>query len=442
MNPIRVADVEFDSGAGDERLAAVSRDLSATALDVPAILATATSSLSRIRKATWVAVIMNADPGTSRVVAADVDAPAVADYIHTYVAALFEPGRTPTAGLSQQVIESGTAIFNPGVQYDEFVKVRSESGRAFIQANPPPVEVKSVGVLMVPMRVGGATIGTLGMLDWRRDPLLVEADVAWVQAVADRVALSLEHARLVATTHDRLERMDLIRAIALANRYGQDLRLTLRVIVEQVTARLVIDAADILLMSEGGSELVVVASAGFRSPSPPDYRLSVDADMPAPSTARPHVDHLADLDRAGRNPRRSLFAREGFQTVLRVPLHARNKLLGMLEIYNRSLVDWDQDWLDFFEMLGDLAGVAIDYAVLTSPSEAGHRGTGAPQPELSDLETEMLRLIVEGFTNLEISERLHRSANTIKFHVRRILEKTSTSNRTELARRATREGWL
>jgi len=114
----------------------------------------------------------------------------------------------------------------------------------------------------------------------------------------------------------------------------------------------------------------------------------------------------------------------------------------MLEIYNRSLVDWDQDWLDFFGMLGDLSGVAIDYAVLTAPSDAGRRATGAPQPELSELEAEMLRLIVEGFTNGEISERLHRSANTIKFHVRRILEKTGTGNRTELASRATREGWL
>ncbi len=442
MNPIRVADVEFDSNSGGERLAAVSRALGAAALDVPAILATATSSLSRIRKATWVAVIMNPDPGTSRVVAADVDAPAVADYIHTYVAALFEHGRTPTAGLSQQVIESGNAIFNPGVRYDEFVKMLSEQGRAFIQASPPPVEVETVGVLMVPMQVGGATIGTLGMLDWRRDPLLVEADVAWVQAIADRIALSVEHARLVAGTHDRLERMDLMRAIALANRYGQDLRLTLRVIVEQVTARLAVDAADILLVTESGTELVVAASAGFRSPSPPEYRLSVDADIPAQATARPHLDHLADLDRAGRNPRRSLFAREGFQTVLRVPLHARNRLLGMLEIYNRSLVDWDQDWLDFFGMLGDLSGVAIDYAVLTAPSDAGRRATGAPQPELSELEAEMLRLIVEGFTNGEISERLHRSANTIKFHVRRILEKTGTGNRTELASRATREGWL
>jgi DNA-binding CsgD family transcriptional regulator len=436
--------VESDPGVGtgDGRLAALGRDLGVAPLEVTAVLETATSTLSRIRQATWVAVLMNPDPVTSRVVAADVAAPEMAEYVDTYVAALDRDGLAPTVGLSQRVIESGNPIFDPGVGLDELVKMLSDAGRAFWRMNPPPVALDSVGVLIVPMRVGGATIGTLGMMDWRRNPVLVVADMAWVQAVADRVALSLEHARLVANTHDRLERMDLIRAIALANRYGQDLRLTLRVIVEQVTARLAIDAADILLMNEPGNELVMASSAGFRSATRPDYRLSVDTDMPAEATSRPHVDRLADLERAGRNPRRSLYAREGFQTVLRVPLYARNKLLGMLEIYNRSRVEWNQDWLDFFEMLGDLAGVAIDYAVLTTPSDAGRRAPGAPQPELNDLETEMLRLIVEGLTNREISEQLHRSPNTIKFHVRRILEKTGTTNRTELSRRATREGWL
>ena len=55
---------------------------------------------------------------------------------------------------------------------------------------------------------------------------------------------------------------------------------------------------------------------------------------------------------------------------------------------------------------------------------------------------EILRQIVEGLTNRDIAEKMHRSENTIKFHVRRILEKAGAANRTELARRATREGWL
>lgn len=92
---------------------------------------------------------------------------------------------------------------------------------------------------------------------------------------------------------------------------------------------------------------------------------------------------------------------------------------------------------------GGIAGVAIGYAALTAPPDAAEPSrTGEPRPQMSDFELQILRLIVEGFTNREISQQVHRSENTIKFHVRRILEKAEASNRTELARRATREGWL
>jgi DNA-binding NarL/FixJ family response regulator len=50
--------------------------------------------------------------------------------------------------------------------------------------------------------------------------------------------------------------------------------------------------------------------------------------------------------------------------------------------------------------------------------------------------------LVEGLTNREIAARIHLSQNTVKFHVRRLLDKAKTSNRTELTRKATQEGWL
>jgi GAF domain-containing protein len=307
----------------------------------------------------------------------------------------------------------------------------------------PPMPVQSVGVLVVPMRFSGAIIGTLGIFDWHQESDLSEADVALLQPVADLVALSLEHARLVATSRDQVERLAVLGGIALAVRYGQDLRLTLRVVVEQVWSRLRIDAADLLLVSEQGNQLFVAVSAGFHSPALPDYRLAVDPESSDPASSRPHLEYANDPDHMGRSSCKSLFAREGFQTFITVPLHARNKMVGVLEMYNRSTVDWDQDWLDFFEALGGIAAVAIDYAALTSPPDAaGQRRTGIARPDMSDLEVEILRLIVEGFTNRDISQQVHRSENTIKFHVRRILEKAGAANRTELARRATREGWL
>ena len=52
---------------------------------------------------------------------------------------------------------------------------------------------------------------------------------------------------------------------------------------------------------------------------------------------------------------------------------------------------------------------------------------------LSDREVEVLRLLATGLSNQEIGARLHISANTAANHVRRILMKTGTANRTQAA---------
>lgn len=51
---------------------------------------------------------------------------------------------------------------------------------------------------------------------------------------------------------------------------------------------------------------------------------------------------------------------------------------------------------------------------------------------LSRRECEVFRLIVQGFSNLEISGTLYVSESTVKYHVGNILKKTGCSNRTEL----------
>jgi len=52
---------------------------------------------------------------------------------------------------------------------------------------------------------------------------------------------------------------------------------------------------------------------------------------------------------------------------------------------------------------------------------------------LSPREVEVLRLVASGKGNREIAERLFVSPNTIANHVRSILTKTNTANRTEAA---------
>jgi PAS domain S-box-containing protein len=57
---------------------------------------------------------------------------------------------------------------------------------------------------------------------------------------------------------------------------------------------------------------------------------------------------------------------------------------------------------------------------------------------LSDRETEVLRLLTEGYTNAQISELLAVSPNTIKTHINNIFNKLGVNDRTQAAVLATR----
>ena len=59
-------------------------------------------------------------------------------------------------------------------------------------------------------------------------------------------------------------------------------------------------------------------------------------------------------------------------------------------------------------------------------------GDFAAKYNLSAREVEVFALIVEGATNIEISEKLFISINTVKFHMKNILKKTECANRNEL----------
>lgn len=61
---------------------------------------------------------------------------------------------------------------------------------------------------------------------------------------------------------------------------------------------------------------------------------------------------------------------------------------------------------------------------------------------LSPRETEVLRLVADGLSNQKIAERLGLGLETIKTHMRHIMEKLAVSDRTEAAVKAMREGRL
>ena len=438
------------TAAEDQLIAEVTQEFINARLDPEAILRTLVQTLSKIRPGTWIGVLLDRDPSTMRVVSANAAEPELLRFVHEYMAFHPEGGATPTSGLTLQVIESPNGVLAPTATWGEFVELMSPQAREYLvkfESMPAAREWRRLGVLFVPIRSRGATFGTLGVIDTRASYPLTERDREWLKAVADRVAVAIENAQLYADAVSRLERLTALRSVGLAIGASQDLRLTLQVILDHVVNHLGVDAADVLLVDESDGMLATAASSGFHSNSLPDYRLPIDESLPGRALTGRRIETVTALGAFSQFRRRSLFAREGFKVYGAVPLIARGKLGGVLEVFHRSPLQPDQEWLGFLDALASDAALAIDNAAMfeklktAGPSPAGARAR-QPAPNLSQVERSVLALVIEGHPNREIASRLHLSQNTIKFHVRQLLQKVGATNRTELARKATREGWL
>lgn len=76
------------------------------------------------------------------------------------------------------------------------------------------------------------------------------------------------------------------------------------------------------------------------------------------------------------------------------------------------------------------------------PADRDDNKSSAGIARLSQREIEVLKLVVEGLSNQQIADRLVVSVETVKTHMRRLMEKLAVSDRTQAAVKALREGIL
>ncbi|MFX0144663.1 MAG: response regulator [Candidatus Hodarchaeota archaeon] len=102
---------------------------------------------------------------------------------------------------------------------------------------------------------------------------------------------------------------------------------------------------------------------------------------------------------------------------------------------------------EFLEMLEGLGhGEAVMTRETTSRlmrgfADLAHRQEPSPD-RLSPRELELLQLVAEGHSNKAIGQRLSVSVNTVKYHMKNILQKLGAQNRTEAVMLAIRSGLI
>ncbi|MBI2472026.1 MAG: GAF domain-containing protein [Planctomycetes bacterium] len=227
-------------------------------------------------------------------------------------------------------------------------------------------ELQSVqSFVIVPMVYGGILVGFLGFDSVRSEKTWTEEDIALLKMIGEIFVNTLERKRAEERINHHVQRLTTLHTIDQAIISSLDLHVILGIFLEQVTTKLGADAANILLLNPQTQKLECTASHGFH----PDTIASISVQMEKYHASRAvherRIIYVSKLSETIISPSfAEILKDEKFISYYGVPLITKGQVKGVLEIFHRSPLNPDQEWLGFLEAIGALAAIAIDNASL------------------------------------------------------------------------------
>ena len=223
---------------------------------------------------------------------------------------------------------------------------------------------KDIGGVCVPLNSNENVIGAL-CINVTLPREITTGDVRILNALAEIGGNTIQRMRMHEQTVRQLERLDALRAIDLAISSASDLQVTLNIVLSQVIARLEVDAASILLTNPSSGRLEFVAGQGFYSGNIEASNTRIGEGYAGQAVLERRTVQVKDLkNEHGNLIRRELLADEDFVSYFGVPLIGKGRVMGVLEIFQRSELNPDQEWLSFLETIGGQTAIAIENAIL------------------------------------------------------------------------------
>ena len=166
---------------------------------------------------------------------------------------------------------------------------------------------------------------------------------------------------------NQLDSLNVTHAIDLATSSSLDLRVAMKVVLEQITTQLKVDASCVLMFNPHTRILKHFAGRGFRSIAATRSQAVLGEGLAGKVALERQLIRIPNLEESEEKfIRAELFAEEEFVTYHGVPLVARGELKGVLELFNRSALPHDSNWSDFLTTVAAQTAIAIDNADLVT----------------------------------------------------------------------------
>jgi len=256
----------------------------------------------------------------------------------------------PGKGVAGLVMQTGKPYYQNDIQSDpEIFLPEDRTGNLRAVACAPLIAQES----------------TIGALWIARKSGFSEAEIRLLESISDIGANSILRASLYEQTERQLHRLSALRTIDMAITSSLDLRVTMNILLDEVSTQLEVDAAALLLFNPQTQTLEYSAGRGFRtdflkrSPDLLHGGLASTAALERKIIQAPDIA-FADLEFTERK----MLVAEDISACFAAPLIAKGEVEGVLEVFHRTPCIPDREWLEFFESLAGQAAIAIESARL------------------------------------------------------------------------------
>jgi PAS domain S-box-containing protein len=170
-----------------------------------------------------------------------------------------------------------------------------------------------------------------------------------------------ERKRAEEKLHQQIERLAALNEIGHAISSSFELHLSLSILLLHAVKQLKVDAVDVLMFDPSMNALNYVIGRGFSTRHIETTRLHLGNELADRLVLEQQMVAVPDV--AGTRlmeSRDKLLQSEAFVSYDGIPLIAKGKIKGVLEIFQRTPLTPDHEWLDYLKTLAEQAALAID----------------------------------------------------------------------------------
>jgi len=163
----------------------------------------------------------------------------------------------------------------------------------------------------------------------------------------------------------QVERLIALREIDQAIASTFDVYLSLNTVLSRVVKLLGADAATVLLVNTVMNTLEYADGIGFRTDAVKTASIKLGESYAGRAAVERRLVQIPNLtDQQDNLFLTGPLRKEDFVSYYGIPLIVKGKVLGVLEVFHRSVVEHDQEWFDFFSTLAGQAAIAVDNSKL------------------------------------------------------------------------------